>query len=101
MDIRHAAAPQLLDDIEERLFSKWILRDVTVTAERRQANTHATRPELSDDRIDDFHQETRAAFHVAAVAVGACVEHRVHELLKNIAVGSMDLDTVCTRSSCV
>src|SRR5215475_704482 len=101
MDIGHAATPQLLDNIEERLFNEWILRDVGVTAERRQSNTHATRPELSHDRIDAFHQETRAAFHVAAVAVGACVKHRVHELLENIAVCSMDLDTVCTGSSCV
>src|SRR5215475_15715445 len=101
MDICHAAAPQLLDNIEERLFNKWILRDVAVTAERRQANTHATRTALSHDRIDDFHQETCTAFHVTAVAVGACVKHRVHELLENIAVGCMQFDTVCTGSSCV
>src|SRR5262249_59222398 len=101
MDIGHAAAPQLLDDIEERLFNKWILRDRAVTAERRQANTHATRTALSHDRIDDFHQETRTTFNVAAIAVGACVKHRVHELLENIAVGTMDFDTVYTASSCV
>src|SRR5262249_38889899 len=40
-------------------------------------------------------------FNVAAIAVGACVKHRVHELLENIAVGTMDFDTVCTGSSCV
>src|SRR5215475_7137829 len=101
MDIGHAAAPQLLDNIEERLFNKWILRDVAVTAERRQANTHATRTALSHERFDDFHQETRTAFNVAAIAVGARVKHRVHELLENIAVGCMEFDTVCTGSSCV
>src|SRR5262249_987798 len=90
-----------LDDIEERLFGKWIPRHRAVTAERRQANPHATRTALSYDRIDDFHQETRTAFHVAAVAVGACVKHRVHELLEKIAVGCMDFDTVETGSSCV
>src|SRR5262249_3330180 len=94
------ARPSLLHNhINKRLFNKWILRYRAETPERRQANTHAPRTALSHDRIDDFHQETRTAFHVAAIAVGAGVEHRVHELLENIAVGSMDFDTVCTRSS--
>jgi hypothetical protein len=52
---------------------------------------------VSHCRVDDFHQESRAIFDIAASCSGRRgVEHGVHELVEQIAVGRVDFHTVET-----
>jgi hypothetical protein len=61
---------------------------------RRQADADAVAADGSNRPARDLERQTDAAVDAAAVPVGAQVDDRVEELLDEVAVGGVQLDTV-------
>ena len=67
---------------------------VVVAGEWRNTHADAVGADFGDHRLDHFAQKAQAVFHAAAIQIAALVGARREELVRQIAVGGMDLDPV-------
>jgi hypothetical protein len=67
---------------------------VVVAVQRRNAQADAIRTPDAADRLDHLEHQAGAIFQRAAVGAGALVAAVAQELVEQVAVGAMHLDTV-------
>jgi hypothetical protein len=97
MQVGGTSATQMLGRVEQGFLDVRVFRHGVEPAVGSEANASAPGTQFAHRRVDDFHQESRAIFDIAASCSGRRgVEHGVHELVEQIAVGRVDFHTVET-----
>ncbi|RMS24969.1 Transcriptional regulator, AraC protein [Pseudomonas coronafaciens pv. garcae] len=95
-DERDTALAELFGHVAKSFGTAFIAHVMHVGA-RREMHADATSAPDFNDCISHFQQQTSAILHRAAVLICALIGPRQQELLKQVAVGTVDLDTIETR----
>src|SRR6266702_202874 len=95
MDIGKLSLADLFGKFRVRTVDLFIERHVEKLAMRRDADTHTLGADPLHDRIDHLKDETQpVADRVSGVAIGSIIDKRVHELLQQVPVCSMNFYAV-------
>eukprot|EP01022_Parablepharisma_sp_SALTPOND_P021765 TRINITY_DN435_c1_g1_i1.p1 TRINITY_DN435_c1_g1~~TRINITY_DN435_c1_g1_i1.p1 ORF type:complete len:1304 (+),score=494.29 TRINITY_DN435_c1_g1_i1:15351-19262(+) len=93
VQVDQLVAVQLLHHIAEECL-RIAVGDVVGRADGGEADAHAFAGDHRGDRVHHFQQQTGAVLDAAAVGVGTQVGLVAQELVQQVAVGGVDLDTV-------
>ena len=90
---RDPAPAELPGDVAEGRRQVGVAHRVHIAA-RGEVQADSARPPHRDGRIDDLEHQARPVFDGSAVLVGPMVRAVLQELVEQVAIGAVDLDTV-------